>query len=226
MDSEIADRKSDLLKFHLEDGETLTARPGVLASRSSNIEVVTETGGGLTSAVKRQVVGGGDAFMNTFISDGDGELWIAPPLPSEITSIEVSDERIHIVSDSLLSVVGDVEIDSEIQDKRNFFTTSDFMMLTLSGTGTAYISGFGGVERRDLEAESFEVALGHVAAYEDTLDIDVGSVGGLKTTLVGGEEKFATLSGEGSVWVQYRSPPSLNNWVDPEESSLMESLRD
>src|SRR3546814_3967061 len=77
-------------------------------------------------------------------------------------------------------------------------------MQKLEGDGGVFVHAGGTVMERQLAAgERIDVDTGCVVAYHASVDMDVKSVGGIKSMLFGGEGMFlATLTGPGTVWLQ------------------------
>jgi uncharacterized protein (TIGR00266 family) len=89
-------------------------------------------------------------------------------------------------------------------------------MLRLSGTGPAFVSSYGAIERHDVApGETVVVDTGHVVAFEETLEFDVRRIGGLRSTLFSGEGLVCEFRGEGTVWTQTRSPDAFLSWLIP-----------
>ncbi|GAB6879192.1 TIGR00266 family protein [Halorubrum gandharaense] len=203
-------------RIQMDEGESITARRGVLAAKKPSITVETGTSGGITSAVKRQALGGDHGLTNTFQADSEGWLLLSPALPGELQSLNLHEESIYVVSESFIAAGEGLSVGADIQEKdkkKLVFGDDMFTVLEVSGTGTAIIGGYGGLLRDTID-DTEEIALGHIAAYDPSLDVEMFSPGGLKTSLLGGEDRFARLSGDGEVWIQSRSPESLQNWVE------------
>lgn len=84
------------------------------------------------------------------------------------------------------------------------FGGAGLFLQRLSGNGTVLIHASGDVDERRLEdGERLTVSTGHLAAFSDALDYDIGYVGGVRKVLFSGEGLFMTrLSGPGLVLLQ------------------------
>lgn len=61
-----------------------------------------------------------------------------------------------------------------------------------------------------------KVATGNVVAWEGTVNYDIGTVGGIKTAIFGGEGLFVTtLTGPGKVLLQSMTMPKLVGSIIP-----------
>jgi uncharacterized protein (AIM24 family) len=67
----------------------------------------------------------------------------------------------------------------------------------------AFIHAGGTVIERRLQNETLRIDTGCVVAFEEGIDFNIQTSGGLKSMVFGGEGLFlATLSGTGRVWLQ------------------------
>jgi uncharacterized protein (AIM24 family) len=85
-----------------------------------------------------------------------------------------------------------------------FFGGEGFILQRLSGDGPAFIHAGGTILNQDLGAgESLSVDTGCLVAFQETVDYDIKSVGGIKSAFFGGEGLFfARLTGPGKVYLQ------------------------
>ena len=89
-------------------------------------------------------------------------------------------------------------------------------MLRCSGNGTLILSSYGAIHELDLAAgESFTVDTGHLVAFSENIGFNVRSVGGLKSTIFGGEGLVVDMSGPGKVLLQTRSVGAFLDWLLP-----------
>jgi uncharacterized protein (AIM24 family) len=77
-------------------------------------------------------------------------------------------------------------------------------MEKLEGDGMAFVHSGGHVIERTIKpGELLKIDTGCIVAFTKDVNYDIQFVGGIKNTLFGGEGVFfATLSGEGKVWIQ------------------------
>ena len=54
-----------------------------------------------------------------------------------------------------------------------------------------------------------------MVAFEDTLQYQIGKVGGMKSFVFGGEGLVMHFSGQGSIWIQTRAVPALAGIIIP-----------
>ena len=87
-------------------------------------------------------------------------------------------------------------------------------MLRCSGEGTLLISSFGAVHTIELaEGESYTVDHGHLVGYTDQVQMRVRQLGGVRSTLLRGQEIVFELEGPGRIYLQTRSQDIFMNWL-------------
>lgn len=205
-----------LLSVELDQSEQIQTEAGAMVSHSDGVTVDTEAQGGLVDSLKRKALGGESFFMNTFTANQPDEVTLAPPLPGDMVGQRLEHERLLIQSGSFVAAEPNVDIDTEFGGGRTFFGGEGLFLLELRGVGHAFFSSFGAIERFDLgPGENYTVDTGHIVAFEGTTTFDVRKVGGLKSTLFSGEGLVCEFEGEGSVWVQTRSPDAFLSWIIP-----------
>ena len=65
------------------------------------------------------------------------------------------------------------------------------------------------------QGQSITVDTGHVVAFTNGVQYNIGKVGGLKSLAFGGEGLVMHFSGEGTVWIQTRNLGSLASNLIP-----------
>lgn len=108
---------------------------------------------------------------------------------------------------SFLAAWGD-EVDISVIIARRagaaFFGSAGLFLQRISGQGTVLLHGSGDFERRELGAGEWLIAsTGNLAAFADSVDYDIQTVGSVGRALFGGEGFFMTrLSSLGTVLLQ------------------------
>ncbi len=200
----------------LDQGDAIQAEAGAMVSMSDTIAVDSNVAGGILSGFKRSVLGGESFFLNTFTAEAPGEVTVAPALPGDMASVELTGSTLLVQSGSFLAASPDIEIDTSWGGSKTFFSREGLFLLRCSGTGTILVSSYGAIHTIDLAAgEQYTVDTSHMVAFDETIQYDVGKVGGWKTTLVGGEGLVAKLTGPGRFYMQTRSPDHFVAWLIP-----------
>jgi uncharacterized protein (TIGR00266 family) len=218
MEHEISHRPSYAqLTLDLDAGESVRSEAGAMVSQSPGIDVQTQAEGGILKSLSRSVFGGESFFMNTFTAREAGQLQLAPALSGDVSHHDLSDETLYVQSTSFLASDPSIDIDTEFGGTRTFFGGEGLFLLCLQGSGPAFLSSYGAIEERTIEAgEAHIVDTGHIVAFEETLDFSVRKVGGLKSTLFSGEGLVCEFTGEGRLWTQTRSPDHFLAWLIPQ----------
>jgi uncharacterized protein (TIGR00266 family) len=204
-----------LLTVHFDAGDQLRAEAGAMVSKSGGIDIETGASGGILGSLKRNVFGGESFFQNTYTAREAGEVTLAPPLPGDVVRVDV-DGRLFVQSGSYLASDTDLGLDAEFGGARTFFGGEGLFLLRLDGTGPAFLSSYGAIRERTLEAgETYTVDTGHVVAFDEGVGFDVSRVGGLRSTLFSGEGLVCTFRGPGRVWLQSRSQDAFLAWLVP-----------
>jgi uncharacterized protein (AIM24 family) len=78
------------------------------------------------------------------------------------------------------------------------------------------VSSYGAIHLVELQpGQRYVVDTGHMVAFDETVQYDVGRAGGWKSTLLGGEGLVCKLTGPGRFYLQTRSPDSFLQWLVP-----------
>ena len=200
----------------LDAGEKIQAETGAMVSMSDTIKMDTGMKGGILGGLKRSVLGGESFFLNTFEAEQPGEVTIAPALPGDILALELAGLPLMVQSGSFLASTPDVEIDTKWGGSRTFFSREGLFLLKCTGSGTVFISSYGAIHLVELDAgQRYIVDTGHMVAFDESVQYDVGRAGNWKSTLLGGEGLVCKLTGPGRFYLQTRNPDSFLAWLVP-----------
>lgn len=218
MQVEILYRPSySVARVTLDRQEKIQAESGAMLAMSPNMEMETEAKGGFLKSVSRSMFGGESFFMNTYTGEKDGDrILLAPPLPGDISVIEMQGESLLVQSGSYLASSESVKVDTKWSGAKTFFGSEGLIMLRVSGTGTLIISSYGAIHPMELNAgEKNVVDTGHLVTFEEQIGYDIKKVAGWKSTLFSGEGLVAELTGPGKINLQSRSQDSFLSWLIP-----------
>ncbi|HAD07202.1 MAG TPA: TIGR00266 family protein [Anaerolineaceae bacterium] len=206
-----------IAKVLLDPNEGVVAESGAMVGMSTDLQVETKMRGGLLQSLARSVLGGESFFVNTYrASARGGELLLAPTLPGDVFTTEMSGETYLVQSGSFLASSESVVTDTKWSGARTFFGGEGLIMLRCSGTGTLILSSYGAIHELTLAAgETYTVDTGHLVAFSEKMGFKVRAIGGLKTTVLGGEGLVVDLTGPGRVLLQTRSEGAFLNWLLP-----------
>lgn len=206
-----------IAKVLLDPNEGIVAESGAMVGMSTDLQVETKMRGGLLQSLARSVLGGESFFVNTYrASARGGELLLAPTLPGDVFTTEMSGETYLVQSGSFLASSESVVTDTKWSGARTFFGGEGLIMLRCSGSGTLILSSYGAIHELTLSAgETYTVDTGHLVAFSEKMGFKVRAIGGLKTTVLGGEGLVVDLTGPGRVLLQTRSEGAFLNWLLP-----------
>lgn len=206
-----------IAKVLLDPNEAVIAESGAMVGMSADIQVETKMRGGLLQSLARSVLGGESFFVNTYRATArGGELLLAPTLPGDVFTTELTNETYLVQSGSFLASSEGVVTDTKWSGARTFFGGEGLIMLRCSGVGTLILSSYGAIHELSLAAgETYTVDTGHLVAFSEKMGFKVRAIGGLKTTVLGGEGLVVDLTGPGRVLLQTRSEGAFLNWLLP-----------
>lgn len=196
-----------------EMGQTLCTQSGAMSWMSPNMQMQTNSGGGIKKALGR-LFSGDSIFMNEYTPQGgNGMIAFASSFPGSIIPFEITNGNGVIVQKSgFLAMEKGLDLSVFFQKSlgRGFFGGEGFIMQRISGEGTAFVEIDGYCKEYTLAAgESIIVDTGYLAAMSETCTMDIQTVKGIKNALFGGEGIFNTrITGPGKVYIQ--SMPIIN----------------
>lgn len=216
-----------LLRLNLKPNQTAIVEASAMAAMDSCIDMQTKVKGGLMKGFQR-MLGGESLFMNEFTAQGrPGELYISPNVPGDIQHYRLQPNcGLMIQSSGFVASGTEVQVDSQFQGMRGFFSGESLFLLRVTGQGDVWFSSYGGIVEIPLDGD-YVVDTGYIVAFEEHLDYNVEMLGGLsfkglRTGILGGEGLVCRFRGQGRLWVQSRNLfPLLNffNTFRPVKSS-------
>ena len=194
-------------RLEFAPGESAWLSKGSLMAYSEGVQWRPRVPGGLGGAVRRSMAGEGVSL--TFAeAQGEGQFaLIASHAPGHIAEWDLADGPVVATRGSFLAAWGP-EVDISVIIARRagaaLFGGAGLFLQRVSGTGTVLLHGSGDFERRQLaQGQRLMVSTGNLAAFADSVDYDIQSVGSLGRMAFGGEGLFMTrLSGPGVVLLQ------------------------
>ena len=197
--------------------ESIQVESGAMVGMSPNMEMETQAKGGFLKSISRSMFGGESFFMNTYTGVADGDtILLAPPLPGDVSVIEMNGETLMVQSGSYLASSNGITVDTKWSGAKTFFGSEGLIMLKVSGKGTLIVSSYGAIHPMELEpGRKYVVDTGHLVTFEDQVGFKVKKVAGWKSTLFSGEGLVVELTGPGKVNLQTRSEDSFLSWLIP-----------
>jgi uncharacterized protein (TIGR00266 family) len=207
-----------LAKLTLNANEGVQAETGAMVGMSAGVEMETKMRGGLLKSLARSVLGGESFFVNMFrASSNGGELLLAPTMPGDVFAMKLTTGQEYLVqSGSFLAASEGVETDTKWTGAKTFFAGEGLIMLRCAGAGDLILSSYGAIHEIDLAAgQVFTVDTTHLVAFPSNVGFRVRTIGGMKSTLLGGEGLVVDLTGPGKILLQTRSIGAFLDWLIP-----------
>lgn len=207
MKYEIHGTNLQTLDIYLQQGESLFTESGGMAWMTGDIEMETNTRGGLMKGLARSFAGE-SLFLTTYTCRGTGALiTFTPEAPGTIMPIELQAGESRICQkDAFMVAESSVELEVHFRKKlgAGIFGGEGFILQKLTGPGTAWAEIAGELRSYTLKpGQTMRIDPGHIAMYEPSVDYDISRIKGARNILFGGEGLFiATLTGPGKVWLQ------------------------
>ena len=196
-----------------EAGQTLCTQSGAMSWMSPNMDMQTNSGGGLKKAMGR-LLAGDSIFLNEYTPvGGRGMIAFASSFPGTIIPFQITPGHGIIVQKSgFLAMEKGLDLSVHFQKKlgAGFFGGEGFIMQRITGNGLAFVEIDGHCKEYELRAgESIILDTGYLAAMSESCNMEIISVKGIKNAFLGGEGFFHTkISGPGKVYIQ--SMPVIN----------------
>jgi uncharacterized protein (TIGR00266 family) len=192
----------------MAQGDVVRAEAGAMMYMTHGIEMDAKMEGGLLGGLKRKLLAGESFFITYFrCQTPSAKVAFAGPFPGKIIPVALEPGRpILCQKDGFLCAKGEVDISIAFTRRigAGFFGGEGFILQKLEGSGQAFVHAGGTVVEMTLAAgEQLKVDTGCLVAFDDGVGYDIQRVGGIKTSLFGGEGLFfALMTGPGRVWLQ------------------------
>ena len=196
-----------------EEGQALCTESGAMSWMSPNMQMDTNTGGGIKKMFGR-MFSGESLFLNEYTARGGrGMIAFASSFPGSIIPYEVTPGNgIIVQKKGFLAMEKGLELSVYFQRKigKGLFGGEGFIMQRIAGNGMVFLEIDGYCKAYDLkEGQSIVIDTGYLAAMSESCTMDVQTVQGAKNIFFGGEGLFHTrVTGPGRVYIQ--SMPIIN----------------
>ncbi|UCF07186.1 MAG: TIGR00266 family protein [Thermoplasmata archaeon] len=195
------------LVFYLKKGQSVVVKKGAMMYMHRTIEIQTKARKeGILKGIGTSNLGGESLSVNAFIAmHGSGELALVGPTTGDVRVQDVSQHGMILQSSAYLASSPEVNLDSKWRGLKGFLAEKDFLMLHASGSGSVWLSSFGGIIEMNLRhGETLSVDTGHLVAFPNNLQFEVRRVGGWKSTVLSGESLVTDFTGPGKIMMQTR----------------------
>ena len=174
---------------------------------TDGVDMDAKMEGGLLGGLKRKFLAGESLFITYFKGMAPAaKVAFAGPYPGKIIHIALTGQQVLCQRDAFLCAIGEIDFSIAFTKRlgAGFFGGEGFILQKIEGSGKLFIHSGGTIVPFTLAAgERLKVDTGCLVALDATVDYDIVRVGGIKTSLFGGEGLFfAALTGPGRVWLQ------------------------
>ena len=199
---------------HLEPGESVYCQTHAMAWMTDDVQMATNTGGGLLAGLKRSMAGG-SFFMTTYTAAGRGtsRVVFASRFPGHVLPFTLKPgESLLCRKETFLVAESTVTFAIAFQQRLGaaFLGGEGFILQRVTGPGTVWLDLSGETCVEELQpGRKLLVHAGHVGIITQGVDFSIQRVGGVRNMIFGGEGIFlASLVGPGKAWLQ--SMPIMN----------------
>jgi uncharacterized protein (AIM24 family) len=205
------------VKLEPTAAETAWASKGTIIAHTDGIEWDVRMPGGVTSAFKRALSGEGVALAHIrSVSAGQSIILGANAVGHLMEWSLAAQGPVYTTRGAFLAAWGDgIEISVAVAKRAGaaFFGGAGLVLQRVEGDGTVLIHGSGDFRQIELApGEELRVSTGHLAAFSDSVDYSIESVGSVRKTLFGKEGFFmARLRGPGTVLLRSLKPAKQAN---------------
>jgi uncharacterized protein (TIGR00266 family) len=196
-----------LAKVHLQPNESVVAEAGAMVGMSTNVDMQTQSQGGLMGGLKR-MFGGESFFRNTFTAqNGPGEVLLAQALCGDLAVLPMTPSGFFIQNSAYVASTLDVQMETQTGGFKGFFSGAGVFVLkaTSQQPGQVLVGAFGGLQELTCDGR-LVIDTGHLVAWDATLDYSVGKSGaGWIASYLSGEGRVCHFTGQGRIWIQSRN---------------------
>ncbi len=218
MEYEIIGGSFPIVECTLKAGEAMITQSGSMAWMDPTIKMETSTNGGIGKVVGRLFTKEA-LFQNIYTSEKDGsKIAFGTAVPGSIRAIKIEAGKTVICQkSSFLASYGNVEVSTFFNKKIGvgIFGGEGFIMQKFTGEGIVFVEIDGSNKEFELkEGEKLILSTGYLVTMDDTCQIDVQTIKGMKNIFLGGEGIFNTvITGPGKVVVQTMPLAKLSNSI-------------
>ena len=206
-----------VLTLQMNRGESVYSEPGGKSWYMGNIDVQTNTGG--AGKLFSKMFTGESIFQSKYTALEDNcQIAFASSFPGTIIPYKLNGRRLIAQKDSFLCMTEGVDLKMYNTGlKRGLFAGEGYLLQKFSGNGIVFLEIDGFCYEYELAAgEKIVVDTGLVAAFEDSVDMNIERIKGVKNVMFGGEGLFdTTLIGPGKIYLQSMSIANIADLLTP-----------
>ena len=199
-------------RLALAEGETVWASKGAIIAYAAGLKWDVRVPGGLAGALKRSLSGEGITltYIETTAAGQFVTLGANAPGHIETWSLD-TDGPVLTTRGAFLAAWGtalNITVAIARRPGAALFGGAGLVLQRIEGSGTVLVHGRGDFRKAELkDGERLSVSTGNLAAFSDTVDYNIETVGSLRKAFFSKEGLFMTrLTGPGTVLLQTLKP--------------------
>lgn len=204
-----------MARIGLAPGESVVAESGAMVGMSTNVQMQTQSSGGMMGGLKR-MFGGESFFRNTFTAqNGAGEVLLSQTLCGDMITLDMTPNGYFIQSSSYIASTPNVNLETKVGGFKTFFAGEGVFVLkaTAQEPGQVLVGAFGGIQELVCDG-NLVIDTGHLVAWDASLEYSVGkSADGWLASFLSGEGLVCHFRGQGRIWIQTRNPAEFGSTV-------------
>jgi uncharacterized protein (TIGR00266 family) len=210
MEYKIIGEPMPVVEVKLRSGECMQTESGSMAWMSQNMKMSTKGPGGIGKMFSR-AISGESIFMNEYTAEGgDGLIAFGSSFTGSIRAYTLSaGQSIICQKSAFLAAEKSVSLSIAVQKKfgAGFLGGEGFIMQKITGPGVVFVEIDGSAVEYELaQGEVMLCNPGNMAIADESVEIDIQDIKGVKNLFLGGEDWFQTkLTGPGKIVLQTMS---------------------
>jgi uncharacterized protein (TIGR00266 family) len=210
-----------VVRFELDQAESITCEVGAMIAMTSGlaVETTSKSRGGSGGIIRgmRRMLSGENFFLNHFTAQQPRQsLLIGPNLLGDCVHHQMRGGTMIVQASSWLASTPGIDIDTTWQGFTSaLFSGESMFWVKCSGRGELYLSSYGAIHRIDVNGD-YTIDTGHIVAFEDSLKFNIGKAShSLIGSFLGGEGLVCKFHGQGQLYYQSHTLPSLGSLLGP-----------
>lgn len=199
------------LTVRLQTNQQIKVEASAMATMDTNLRMNTKFRGGF-----KRFLTGESLFINEFTAEnGPGEIGIAPGSPGDMDHVYLNNDTIYLQSAAYVASSPAINIETKWQGFiKGFFSGESLFLIRCTGQGDLWFNTYGAMIPIDVSGQ-YVVDTGHIVAFTEGLQYQIGRIGGYKSLFFSGEGLVCRFTGAGRVWIQTRKLGAFSNWIYP-----------
>ena len=199
-------------RLALAEGETVWASKGAIIAYAAGLTWDVRVPGGLAGAVKRSLSGEGITLTYIEATAAGQFVTLGANAPGHIETWNLdTDGPVLTTRGAFLAAWGtalNITVTIARRPGAALFGGAGLVLQRIEGSGTVLVHGRGDFRKAELkDGERLSVSTGNLAAFSDTVDYNIETVGSLRKAFFSKEGLFMTrLTGPGTVLLQTLKP--------------------